>query len=365
MPRSPARLVSPCGPSTSNWRATRSRAIRRRSSTSSGSRSARSSSNASNRDSRSRIDSSGCRMCRSAPGDCSARSRDCSSTVESDPAVAGVAQGVQRECDQACRDDAEKPRAVLVMEELRERAVEADGGLWVVVDRGLDQEDADESEDDRSREMAHRPDGGDPPPQRWSHLLDLGVVEELLREAAVALVKRDPDHDRSRRADEPLTAGPAEHAAGLLLCVAGVATTARAEQDLDGERADDRVGDSACSCGEAIEATVGFLRSVSERSAEKPPERVTAEPDRDEREQYLPEWLPRDRVQSALLVCELAPLAEGKLEREDADDSPDEAPGDEAGTREDLERPRADEALARRLGTAESPRGAAARCESS
>ena len=77
---------------------------------------------------------------------------------------------------------------------------------------------------------------------------------------------------------------------------------------------------------------------MPDRRPDEPPERVAAEADRDEGEQNLAERLMRDRMEGALLVRQLAAVAERQLEREHADDPVDQTPGHEAGTREVLER---------------------------
>ena len=59
--------------------------------------------------------------------------------------------------------------------------------------------------------------------------------------------------------------------------------SARAEQDLDRERAQRRVDDPARKRSDAVEAAVSALRAVADRGADEPPEPVAAETDRDER----------------------------------------------------------------------------------
>src|SRR5437764_1398092 len=56
------------------------------------------------------------------------------------------------------------------MRELCERAVEADGLVRVVVDGGLDQEDADQAEHHTPRKVADRPDPCDPLADGKAHL---------------------------------------------------------------------------------------------------------------------------------------------------------------------------------------------------
>ena len=89
---------------------------------------------------------------------------------------------------------------------------------------------------------------------------------------------------------------------------------------------------------------------MPDRGAEQPPEGVATEPDRDEREQELAERLVRDRVQCALLVRDLASVPERQPERENADDSVDEPPRDEACAGERFERMGALDTLANAPG---------------
>ena len=66
---------------------------------------------------------------------------------------------------------------------------------------------------------------------------------------------------------------------------------------------------------------------MPERSADEPPERIAAEPDRDERQEELAERLMGNRVQRSLLVRQLAAVTERDLEREDPDDPVDQRRG--------------------------------------
>jgi hypothetical protein len=68
---------------------------------------------------------------------------------------------------------------------------------------------------------------------------------------------------------------------------------------------------------------------VPDRGADKPPEGVAAEADRDEREEKLAERLMRNGVQRTLLVGQLASVTKGELEGENADDRVDDRAGDE------------------------------------
>ena len=82
---------------------------------------------------------------------------------------------------------------------------------------------------------------------------------------------------------------------------------------------------------------VGALGAVAERGAEEPPERVAAEPDREQREEDVAEGLVLDRAKRALLVRDLAAVPDCQVEGEQADDPVDERARDEAGAREDRE----------------------------
>src|SRR5581483_4003333 len=233
---------------------------------------------------------------------------------------------------------------VVCVDELRERAVETDGLLRVVVDCGLDEEDTHEHEDDRARREADRPDQSDPRPYARTPLLDLRVAQEPLRDAAVRVVAPGADHQRARDADDPGSSRPAEHA-GRRALRCGRAPVA-AEQDVDRERAQDRVPDAAGGGRQPFEAAVGALGAMTERRTREAPERVPAEPDCDERQQEVTTGLLGDRVERSLLVRDRAAPADRELEREQPDDAPDERPSDEAGARKDLEGLRVDEAFA-------------------
>ena len=77
---------------------------------------------------------------------------------------------------------------------------------------------------------------------------------------------------------------------------------------------------------------------MTERRAEKAPDRVAAEADRKKQEQELTERLVRDRLERALLVGQLPGIADGDLEREQPDNAVDQAPRHEADAREHCER---------------------------
>src|SRR5262245_17902859 len=109
-----------------------------------------------------------------------------------DAAVAGVAERIDAEGDQPGCDDPKKERPVRGVGDLRERTVEPDRLVRVVVERRLDQKDTDQTEDDHPREVAEAADPLDPVANPRAHLLGLRVLEEVLADAAVALVEPDP-----------------------------------------------------------------------------------------------------------------------------------------------------------------------------
>ena len=171
------------------------------------------------------------------------------------------------------------------MSDLGQRSVEPDGLVRVVVHRGLDQEGTDEAERHHAGEIAEGSDPLDPAADAGAHLLRLGILEEVLADAPVPLVEADADQDNADDPDQPDTARPAEDACRRLLRVAGAA--ARAEQDLDRDRAKAGVDDAVRERGDAIHAAVRVFRPVPEQGAREPPEGVAAQADRDEDEQHL------------------------------------------------------------------------------
>src|SRR5690349_12786878 len=98
------------------------------------------------------------------------------SNWHSDFSVAGVAERVERERNQTGGNDAQQSGAIGAMHDLGQSAVEADGLVWIEVDRGFDQEDPDESEYNHPRKMPDCPEAADPPLDSWRHLFDLRVV---------------------------------------------------------------------------------------------------------------------------------------------------------------------------------------------
>jgi hypothetical protein len=82
---------------------------------------------------------------------------------------------------------------------------------------------------------------------------------------------------------------------------------------------------------------------VSDRSPEQAPHGVAGEPDCEEPEQDVTEWLTLDCAESTLLVRDPAALTDDEVESEQPDDAVDERTRDEAAARENLERAGLDE----------------------
>src|SRR5581483_3179649 len=252
--------------------------------------------------------------------------------LELDPAKARVAQRVDAERNQAGGD-------------------EPDRFVRVVFDRGFDQEDSDQGEDDQACEVAEAADPFDPRPNPVAHLLGLRVFEEVLADSAVTLVEADSDQENAGDSDKPRATRPPENARGFLRRVAGAAAArTRADQDLDRDRAQARVHAAAPESRDAVELAVRGLRPVPDRRVHEPPERVARETDCDENQQHLPKRLVREGLQGALLVRRLASGTKRELDREDADDSVDQAASDEPRTRQPFEAPALRDLVCAHLG---------------
>src|SRR6476469_9977169 len=96
--------------------------------------------------------------------------------------VADVSERVQRECDQARRDYTEQRVAIRLVRQLRQRAVQVDRLARLVVDRGLEQEEADQPKNDHPSAMTNDRKPLVHPFGRRAHLAGLRVLEEVLRE---------------------------------------------------------------------------------------------------------------------------------------------------------------------------------------
>src|SRR5439155_20051475 len=103
-----------------------------------------------------------------------------------------------------------------LVRKLRQGAVQADGLARIELDRGLDQEDADEAEHDHAGKVAEDGDGLVPPPDGSAHFTRLRVLQEVLRDAPIPLVERDADDESTGETDDPGAARPAEYARGRL-----------------------------------------------------------------------------------------------------------------------------------------------------
>src|SRR4029079_12313800 len=190
-----------------------------------------------------------------AAGCCrSTRSRSTASGPEpgSDATVARVEHRVARERDQPRRDDPEHDRAKRARAELRQRLVEPDRLVGVVVDGRPDDAPADEGEDDRPREVADDADRGVRLVDARAHLPGLRVLAELLLDPLERLVDGDAEDDEARDDDEVPAERPVEHAAGRLLGLARAAAARAADQDLDRREAQRGVGDAADDAGDAV-----------------------------------------------------------------------------------------------------------------
>src|SRR5581483_751461 len=137
-----------------------------------------------------------------------------------DVAVPRVDQAVERVRDEAGGGDAEQQRAVRVVREPLQRAVEPDGLLRVVLDGGLDREDADQREDDEARDVPG--DAGAPAPRLRGVAAVDPLVLELARQPAVEVPEADADGDDGRRADEPAAGRPGEDGRRRLVRLLGL-----------------------------------------------------------------------------------------------------------------------------------------------
>src|SRR4029079_2028835 len=98
------------------------------------------------------------------------------------------------------------------------------------------------------------------------HLLGLRVIEELLGDAAVALVERDPNHHEADRSDDPWPARPTEDSGGRALRI-GAAARAGADQDLHCEDTECPVGEAARKRGEPLEPGIAAFGPAPEDGA--------------------------------------------------------------------------------------------------
>src|SRR6185369_12037600 len=125
-------------------------------------------------------------------------------------------QRIDCKCDEPAGHKAEEYGAVRLVHELRQGTVETDSLAWVVVDRSLDEEDADEPEDDRACEVTDDRNPGVPAPGRPAHLLGLRILEKVGRDTTIGLVERNADNDGTGDSHQPHACGPAQYAAGRL-----------------------------------------------------------------------------------------------------------------------------------------------------
>src|SRR6202042_989735 len=134
-------------------------------------------------------------------------------------------------------------------------------------------------EDDHPREVAEHANRGERTLPARAHLAGLGVLEELLGDALVALVGRDTEKRDTGRADQPRPGRPAENAGCRSVRVARLAVR-RTAQDLDRQHAQGGVHHAAGQRADTVEGAVARLRAMAECGAREAPEGVSAEADR-------------------------------------------------------------------------------------
>jgi hypothetical protein len=120
-------------------------------------------------------------------------------------AVARLDEAEEAVSQESERDCAKKQRPGCFAGELRERAVEPDRLVGVVLVGGPDQEDADEREHDRSGQVAEHADCGVPPVLAFTHAPRLQVVAEAAAESSVAVPETRAEDRETGGADEPDT----------------------------------------------------------------------------------------------------------------------------------------------------------------
>src|SRR5579859_1838242 len=90
--------------------------------------------------------------------------------------------------------------------------------------------------------MTHDSDPPHPSTHGRAHLLRLRILQELLRDPAIALVKADRDQHTTSQTDKPLARRPPKHATrGLLAPTRAGTTLRRAKQDRHRDRTQTRI----------------------------------------------------------------------------------------------------------------------------
>src|SRR6185437_9934560 len=112
-------------------------------------------------------------------------------------AVARIEEAIDLVRDEPGRRQTEEVRAVALVRELLQRAVETDRVMGVVVGRRFDREDADQGEDDEARDVAGD-SGTTTPLLRDRAHSTRPLVLECAREPAVEVPQADADQHRSR-----------------------------------------------------------------------------------------------------------------------------------------------------------------------
>src|SRR4051794_33810573 len=246
-----------------------------------------------------------------------------------DVAIARVEEAIDRVRNEPRGRDSEEERAVGLLRELLQRAVETYSVLRAVVDGCLDREDADEREDDEARDVADETDPAAP-------LLGCGTpvdpfVLELLRDAAVEVPDADADRDECARTDEPLPGRPREDDCRRLVRLLVLRfPAARAGEDARGAVGKPEVDGGTTEVADALRPLVAVHR------LQDAPERVRREAGREQHEDDLSEGVTGERVQCAVAARRVAADAERHADRKHADERIRDALGAEADTAEDL-----------------------------
>src|SRR3954451_20234049 len=255
-----------------------------------------------------------------------------------------VAQTWFDEAEQAVRDhpgcgDPEQPFTVRRVRELLERAVEADRVVGLVVDGGLEEKQADQPEDDETRDMAGESRAAPPLPHRRRARVHAPLVLELPGDTTVEVPERDADEHEPGDPDEPRACGPRQHDGGRMvrLRVLGL-VAARGREDADrrvGEpRVDQPTADVAGALAPHLRLAVLAVGALRVRLDEAP-ERVGGEAEGERDQDDLTERVLRELRQRALTARRRAAVADRQLDREQADERVRDALRDEADPRED------------------------------
>jgi hypothetical protein len=157
----------------------------------------------------------------------------------------------------------------------RERAVSADGGARIKVDRGAQQEVANQGEHERACRQPDLPQKHEDAQLAPAHLLGLGVVGELRGERRVELVEADRDQAGAGDADEELPARPSEYSRGCLAGLGGPVAGASGK-DPHGDKEEAEVDDGTPEIADAVRevTSAAALRAATGDSLPQLPQRV-------------------------------------------------------------------------------------------